>query len=165
MAAIILVWNPRLWNAWNYDSVIEQVAETGQFLDRWSVARHRNIQPGTQAWLLLQGPDQTGRGLIGHGVVMSETHAAQSTDPGSTLRYVNIAFDALLPLGDQIPTSILASEAPGVVWNRVRGSGRAIPQVWNPTFNACGASMGPRRQTRSRLCPEPTLMKPSAVLK
>lgn len=126
MAAIILVWNPALWNDWNYDAVIEQLAETGRFLHRWSVGRRRNIQAGTQAWLLVQGRSQHGRGLIGHGVVMSESYRAHS-DPGSTERYVAVAFDAVLPLGDQIPSSVLAGEVPGVVWNNFRGSGRSIP--------------------------------------
>ncbi|GAP61090.1 hnh endonuclease [Arthrobacter sp. Hiyo1] len=61
MAAIILGWNPRLWNDWNYEAVIEQVAETGQFLERWNVGQHRKIQPGNQAWLLLQGGGPHGR--------------------------------------------------------------------------------------------------------
>lgn len=154
MAAIILVWNPGLWNAWNYDAVIDQVAETGQFLDRWSVGRHRNIQPGTQAWLLLQGRGQHGRGLIGHGMVMSETYEApESSDPGNTVQYVNVAFDALLPLGDQIPTSVLASEAPGVVWNRVRGSGRAIPPGLEPELQRLWREHGPATSDPSQTVP------------
>ncbi|MFH5877438.1 HNH endonuclease [Arthrobacter sp. NA-172] len=141
MAAIILVWNPGLWNGWNYDAVIEQVAETGQFPARWSVGAHGNIQPGTHSWLLLQGHSHHRGGLLGHGVVMSESPEPQkqahpsSSTPAST-RYVSVAFDALLPLGDQIPAKILANEVPGVAWKSIRGSGRSIPQ---------GAESGLRR--------------------
>jgi 5-methylcytosine-specific restriction protein A len=133
MAAIILGWNPGLWNGWNYEAVIEQVAETGHFLERWDVGRHRKIQPGTHAWLLLQGEGPHGRGLIGHGlighgVVMSESYEApQRTGPKSGARYVSVSFDALLPLGSHVPSSVLASEVPDVAWNTFRGSGRFIP--------------------------------------
>ena len=70
MTAIILGWNPDRWNRWNYPAAVERVAATGLHLERWSVGRHRNIAAGTDAWLLLQG--DRGRGLIGHGVVLSE---------------------------------------------------------------------------------------------
>lgn len=128
MAAIILEWNPRLWNGWNYDAVIEQVAETGQFLEPWKIGRPRKVQPGNQAWLLLQGGGPHGRGLIGHGVVMSETYEAPPrTGPTNSARYVSVAFDALLPLGGQIAPSVLASEVPDVAWDTFRGSGRSLP--------------------------------------
>lgn len=127
MPAIILGWNPRLWNDWNYDAVIEQVAETGQFLERWNIGRHRKIQPGNQAWLLLQGAGAHGRGLIGHGVIMSESYEApQRNGTNGNARYVSVAFDALLPLGSQIPPDVLTSEVPDVAWNTLRGSGRSI---------------------------------------
>jgi 5-methylcytosine-specific restriction protein A len=144
MAAIILVWNPALWNDWNYEGVIEQVAERGRFLGRWSVGRYRNIQPGTQAWLLVQGQAQHGRGLLGHCVVMSESYEArQHSGPGGNVRYVAVAFDALLPLGDQIPSSVLNAEVPGVEWNRFRGSGRPIPSGSEPDLQRLWRERGP----------------------
>ncbi|MBB6402800.1 HNH endonuclease [Arthrobacter sp. AZCC_0090] len=144
MAAIILAWNPGLWNGWNYDAVIEQVAETGQFLGRWSVGRHRSIEPGTQAWLLLQGRGEHGRGLIGHGVVMSESYEAPKySEPSNTMRYVSVVFDALLPLGDQIPSIVLASEVPGVAWKSLRASGRTIPSESEPDLQRLWREQGP----------------------
>lgn len=144
MAAIILGWNPRLWNDWNYEAVIEQVAETGQFLERWNVGQHRKIQPGNQAWLLLQGGGVHGRGLIGHSVVMSESYEApQRTEPKGIARYVSVAFDALLPLGGQIPSSVLSREVPDVAWNRFRGSGRSIPSSSEPALQRVWREHGP----------------------
>lgn len=144
MAAIILGWNPDRWNGWNYDAAIEQVAEAGQFLDRWSVGRYRNIQPGADAWLFLQGQSQHGRGLIGHGAVMSETYEAPHyADPGTTIRYVSVAFDALMPLGNHIPSSVLAHEIPGVAWSSFRGSARSVPPDSVPLLHRLWRELGP----------------------
>jgi 5-methylcytosine-specific restriction protein A len=112
MTAIILAWDPEHWNRWNYPAAVDRVAAAGLHVEPWDVGRHRNIPVGTEAWLLLQG--RHGRGLIGHGVVVSarpepaRPEPAQPTagplhaGPGATARPVIVAFDALLPLGDQI---------------------------------------------------------------
>ena len=116
MTAIILGWNPDRWNEWNYAAVVDRVAATGLHLERWSVGGHRNIAAGTDAWLLLQG--DRGRGLIGHGVVLSE-----HPEPGPTLPIaagprrtptamsVQVAFDSLLPPGEQIAVDVLGGGA------------------------------------------------------
>jgi 5-methylcytosine-specific restriction enzyme A len=127
MTAIILVWNPERWNRWNYPAVVDQVVATGLHVQPWSVGRHPNIPAGTEAWLLLEG--RHGRGLIGHGVVVSgqagsgqpgsgqpkpeNPEPAQPepgphhAGPGETAMPVIVAFDALLPLGDQIDVDVL----------------------------------------------------------
>jgi 5-methylcytosine-specific restriction protein A len=144
MTAVILGWNPDRWHGWNYDAVVEQVAETGQFIDRWSVGRHRNILPGTDAWLLLQGQGQHGRGLIGHGMVTSETYEAPHySDPRSTTRYAGVAFDALLPLGSQILSDVLADAVPGVQWSSFRGSGRSVAPASEPDLQRVWRELGP----------------------
>lgn len=154
MVAIILGWNPRLGSDWNYEAVIEQVAETGQVLERWNVGRHRKIQPGNQAWLLLQGEGQHGRGLIGHGVVMSESYEApQRTEPKGSARYVSVSFDAVLPLGSQIPSSVLTSEVPDVAWNTFRGSGRFIPAASEAGLQRLWREHGPAASEPCRIVP------------
>ncbi|MDQ0028438.1 HNH endonuclease [Arthrobacter bambusae] len=149
MAAIILGWNPRLWNGWNYEAVIDQIAQTGRFLERWNIGRHRKIQAGSQAWLFLQGADSHGRGLIGHGVVMSESYEApQPAEAKGIARYVSVAFDALLPLGGQIPPSVLSTEVPGVPWDALRGSGSLLPPESEPGLHRVWREHGP-------MAPEP----------
>ena len=144
MTAIILGWNPDRWNSWDYDAVTDQVAETGQILERWSVGRHRNIMPGAEAWLLLQGPGQHGRGLIGHGTVTSETYEAEHySDPAETLHYIGVAFDALLPLGFQITPAALAAAVSGVQWGSLRGSGRSIPPESESSLRRLWQDLGP----------------------
>ena len=121
MTAIILGWNPDRWNRWNYPAAVERVAVTGLHLERWSVGHHQ-IAAGTDAWLLLQG--DRGRGLMGHGVVLSEqpepgphfVDSSGATTDQATL-YVQVAFDSLLPPGEQIAVDVLQEAAPGVPWD------------------------------------------------
>lgn len=154
MTAVILGWNPDRWNSWNYDSVMEAIALTGQLHERWSVGRHRNINPGADAWLLLQGSSPHGRGLIGHGTVTSTTYEAQHySDPGATLRYVSVALDALLPLGSQIPLDVLAPVLSGVSRGRFRESGRAIAPEEEYAIRRLWQELGPRPEDPATLTP------------
>lgn len=156
MTAIILVWNPEHWNGWTYPAVVAEAAETGLFLASWSVGRHQDIPSGADAWLLLQG--RHGRGLLGHGVVVSEhplpepqpqgaapegapeNYAPGPLSPASVPPlYVRVAFEALLPAGDHIDMKILQEAVPGVAWDTIHGSGMTldppeegrIRQVWS----------------------------------
>ncbi|MHA7224123.1 HNH endonuclease [Arthrobacter sp. RHLT1-20] len=137
MTAIILGWNPDRWNAWNYPAIVGHVAETGLFVEPWSVGRHRSIPAGADAWLLLQG--RHGLGLIGHGAVVSER-----PEPGETSLYVQVAFDALLPLGEQIAVDVLKEAAPAVLWGSVYGSGQAVDPAEEANIRALWGSFGPR---------------------
>lgn len=143
MTAIILGWNPDRWNDWNYADAVDRVAATGLHVERWSVGRHRNISTGTDAWLLLQGDH--GRGLIGHGVVVSERPEAgpHYSEPGKTAMYVQVAFDSLLPLGDQIAPAILKESVPGVPWSSVFGSGLAVEPSEEANIRTLWGSFGP----------------------
>lgn len=122
MTAIILGWNPDRWNDWNYATVVDRVAATGLHLQRWSVVDPGGITVGTDAWLLLQGDH--GRGLIGHGVVVSAPPEAgryplvsDAAAPDAVPRSVQVAFDALLTPGEQIPVDVLMEALPGVPWD------------------------------------------------
>lgn len=109
MSDIILGWDPAGWNRWNYAAVSEQVAVTGLHLETWSVGR--SVAAGTGVWLVLLGAH--GPGLIGHGVVLSG-QPGHLEQPEFT---VNVAFDALLPLGDHVPAEVLTGAMPGVAWD------------------------------------------------
>ncbi|MCB5283744.1 MULTISPECIES: HNH endonuclease [unclassified Arthrobacter] len=74
MSAIILGWDPDPRNDWNDATVRGRVAEAGRCFVPWRVNGAWNLSAGTDAWLFLQGPG--GRGLIGHGVVVSEQQDA-----------------------------------------------------------------------------------------
>ena len=89
------------------------------------------IAAGTDAWLLLQG--DRGRGLIGHGVVLSEQPepGPHLLDPreamtDQTTLYVQVAFDSLLPPGEQIAVDVLKEAAPGIPWDGDDAAGLAV---------------------------------------
>jgi len=159
MTAIILVWNPDEWNEWTYPEVLEEVAEKGWFLASWEVsgpaagsqnaghqapgsqaAGNPAAASGAEAWLLLQG--RHGRGLIGHGVIVSERPAPR-VPPGSPL-YVRVAFDALLRTGDQIPPGVLTEAVPGIGWEALRGSGLAIDPADEALLRGLWSEFGPQ---------------------
>jgi 5-methylcytosine-specific restriction protein A len=54
-----------------------------------------------------------GPGLLGHGVVLSDRQES-AADRDATKFTVQVAFDALLPLGDQVPTEVLTAAVPGL---------------------------------------------------
>ncbi len=123
LAAVVLVWSARHWNRWNYRAAVEQVLTSGRILDRWDVGSGPSIRPGTEAWLLFHGSSGAGSGLIGHGVVVSGTAEVGVGTEGTTAgRSVGVAFDALLPLGEQIPTDTLAAEVPEIRWGDAANS-------------------------------------------
>ena len=131
MTAIILGWDPDRWNDWNYADVVERVGATGLHLQCWGVGS-RIINAGSDVWLLQQGAH--GRGLIGHGVVVSQqpepltqplgaagatpdSPSPDEAEPDEIPVSVQVAFDALLPPGEQIAVDVLQEAIPGVPWD------------------------------------------------
>lgn len=158
MAAIILGWNPAIWDGWQpaYPEAADLVARTGAFAARWSVGRRRRIGAGTEAWLLLQG--RRGRGLIGHATVRSEPYPGPHfLDPADVVNYVDLAFDVLLPRGQEIPTEELAARVPSVPWKAVRGSGTVVPAAAEPSLRALWA------EHLLPSVPDPTLPVPGTI--
>lgn len=145
MAALILGWDIRAWNRWNYDAVVEHVAVTGQYLDRWTIGPRWNAGPGTEAWLLLQGTSDTDTGLIGHGVVMSEPFRPVADSPsGAGAWFVTVVFDALLPLGEQIGAETLRAAVPGVPWDNASGrAAMALTPSAEPGLRRLWREQGP----------------------
>lgn len=144
MAAVILGWNPRERNRWDYRAAVEHVAESGWYLQPWSVGR-LDIRPETEAWLLVQGGTAAGTGLIGHGMVVSGIYEADQPGDPATRRYVSVAFDALLPLGEQVRHDALTAAAPEVAW----GEAAHLPVTAVPV----AAEPGLRRLWRDQVPP------------
>lgn len=143
MTAIILGWDPDRRDHWNYAAVIEQVAATGLCFVPWRVGQDRNVPAGADAWLLLQG--RHGPALIGHGVVVSEQPEPGPRDAvaDETATDVQVAFDALLPLGDQIASEVLAHATPGVPWGSVDVSGFAVAPAEEANIRTLWGTYGP----------------------
>ena len=151
MSTIILGWDPVRWNRWNYAAVVEQVAYAGLHLEHWSVGR--GIAIGTDVWLLVVGDHAPG--LIGHGVVLSQQREpleepgppepdAAPDHPGFT---VQVAFDALLPLGDQVPAGLLREAMPDVAWDTADVAGLELGPGDAAAIRAVWTSYGPSQGT------------------
>ena len=155
VAAVILGWNPNRQDRWDYRAAVGQVAESGRYLDRWKVGHHRNIETGTEAWLLLQGSSDAGTGLIGHGVVMSEAfEAVQQDDPDASDWFVTVTLDALLPLGEQIRTDVLRAAVPAVPWrDAISRSSVAVPPAADPDLRRLWRDHGPAAMQPLHLVP------------
>ncbi len=143
MVAVLLGWNPGVGDTWpGYSRVVDELATAGVHRRAWPIGTGARPTPGTDAWLVLHG--KTGSGLIGHGVVASAPYLAAGPDlplsqlPGEAC--VDVDFDMLLPLGDQIPVDILAARAPLTDWAAAPVAGgcqpvpeeqsRAIRELW-----------------------------------
>ena len=128
----MLGWNPGVGDTWpGYSRVVDELGAAGVHRRVWPVAAGAEPAPGTDAWLLLHG--KTGSGLIGHGVVASAPY------PAGTAPCVDVDFDVLLPLGDQIPVDTLAARAPLTDWAAAatdacqpvpEEQARAIRELW-----------------------------------
>lgn len=143
MTAVLLGWNPARWDDWqpSYPEAIDSVARTGVFRDRWGVGNTRRIPVGADAWLLLQGSI---RGLIGHGTITSTPYRdAHYANAGETSLYVNVDFDALFPVGDQIPMEVLLERVPDAGWRTTFSSGRRVPEIEEPAIRAIWAEYMP----------------------
>ena len=150
MTAIILGWNPDHWNDWNYTDALGHIAATGLSFQDWSVGRHSTVPAGTDAWLLLQGDH--GRGLVGHGVVASDVASelpgsdspvASDGTPGSSRMLVQVAFDALLPPGEQIAVDVLGDALPGIAWGADDVSELIVEPADEATIRALWRDFGP----------------------
>jgi 5-methylcytosine-specific restriction protein A len=135
MTAILLAWDPDRRNGWNHAAAVELVTETGQCLATWSVAGQADIRSGTEAWLWLQA--RTRSGLLGHGTVVSEDLPVETPDEppvrtgggepelaATAMRQIRVDFDALLPVGDQVPPHVLAEALPRLNWD-----GQDLPDI------------------------------------
>lgn len=131
MTAVILAWNPEKWN-WDgaYRTAVASVRDSGRHLRPWPLEGDGDLPAGAEAWLLVQGDRPNQRGLIGHGVTVSDPYTEKhpdSDDGDGPVTYVSVEFDLLLPEGEQLRTETLAALIPTVPWETAPGSGSRIP--------------------------------------
>jgi hypothetical protein len=128
VAAVILGWNRDKWDGWTtpYESIAAAMQDPGfRYRCRWSVGARRGVAIGTDAWLLRQGRI---RGLIGHGVVLTEpVEDTHFTDPHRTRQYVEVEFDSLVHESEVIPPDVLRMVVPEVAWWAQYQSGNSVP--------------------------------------
>jgi len=133
---------------WDYQTVVERVAESGAAITRWCLEHRPDVSPGTEAWLLLHGSNEAGSGLIGHGVVASEPYQLA----GAGEWFIAVAFDALLPLGEQIRPGILGDALPGDHWPKAHGPSLVgLPPSCAPALRLVWRACGPTTAGRAEV--------------
>ena len=133
---------------WDYQAVVKCVAEFGIAIERWCLEHRPDVSPGTEAWLLLHGSNEAAAGLIGHGVVASEPYHLA----GANEWFIAVAFDALLPLGEQIRPGILAEALPRDHWAKAGGPSLvALPPSYEPALRRLWRAYGPTTAGRAEV--------------
>lgn len=69
MATYLFAWNPGIWNWPELTRDIRKLARRGHLDTRWSCGRHRNIEPGSRAFLVRLGVAP--KGIFGSGVTLT----------------------------------------------------------------------------------------------
>ena len=144
MAAVILGCDAGRLARWDFRAVVERVKECGTAVERWGLNERPDAGPGTEAWLLLQGANEAGSGLVGHGLVASEPCRLPGGVPGTGEWSITVAFDALLPLGDQIRPGVLVDALPVDHWPEAGGPSLvALPPSYEPALRRLWRDCGP----------------------
>ena len=155
MAAVILEWNAERRNRWDCRAAVEQVARSGKFLHSWPLEHRWNIQPGTEAWLMLRSSSDAGTGLMGHGVVMSGPYdVLPPGEDDAPEWFVTVAIDALLPPGEQIRPDTLRAAVPHISWDGgTYDSIMTVPASAEATLRQLWRDMGPTADHPAQVVP------------
>jgi hypothetical protein len=126
----ILTWNPDRWT-WpteQYDQAVRATAAGESWRERWSVGlRKGGVVPGDRAYLLRQNKD---RGVVASGFFVSELEPDEHWDgSGRPTMYARIDWDTVLEVNDRLPVELLKAQIPEMPWDRIQGSGVAVPDL------------------------------------
>jgi 5-methylcytosine-specific restriction enzyme A len=98
MATYLFAWNPAIWNWPELASDIRTLTRRGHLDTRWSCGRHRNIEPGSRAFLVRLGLPP--KGIFGSGVTFTAPEAGrhwieEKAAAGIPTNYVTLRLDTL----------------------------------------------------------------------
>jgi 5-methylcytosine-specific restriction enzyme A len=128
---VLLTWNPDVWSPdepqdLEFKQMIEGTIESEQIVQRWSIGSRRNLDVGTQTFMVRQRRD---RGIVASGVVVRGVYDGPHWDgSGRTVSYVDCRWDTIVTIPNRLKIEQLKSEIPLVSWDHLQGSG-VIPRV------------------------------------
>ncbi len=95
MKTFLFAWNPKKWNWTTLEEDIDQIEQTGQASEKWSVISHKKIKTGDRAFLMRLG--QEPKGIMGAGFVTSNPFLSPHWDgSGRLVNRVMIDFEVIL---------------------------------------------------------------------
>jgi 5-methylcytosine-specific restriction protein A len=157
MTTYLFAFNPSIWSWPELDRDIRTLRRRGHFDTTWSCGRHRNIEPGSRAFMVRLGVPP--KGVIGSGFTLSApvpgAHwIAAKAAAGVPALYVKLRFDALFdtPL---VTFDELAQPPFGRFRWGVRASGTRLPWTladaleprWEERVRAALAAAAPAKTT------------------
>jgi len=124
MRTFLLTHNPELWHMpdgeWLDD--LEAVRAGASVPGGWSTGSRKDMDVGDRVYLLRQGPEP--RGIIASGWTTSEPSPDEHwDDQGGEATYVDVEWDAMVPMDEPLPTSLLLTDVTQVPWNSLRAGG------------------------------------------
>jgi 5-methylcytosine-specific restriction protein A len=129
----ILTWHPLHyhWVEHGYDEAIQETAAGRAWPDNWTVGvRRGGISPGDRAFLYRQ---HRNRGLVASGTFTSSVQDGEHwEDAGRAVRLAQLDWETVLDHKDRLSVEVLKTEIPEVKWDRIQGSGIAVPPIAAP---------------------------------
>ena len=125
MATFLGTWNPLNWS-WEEHGYAAEIARTasGEIVsDTWSLnIRRSGVSIGDRCFILRQGSDM--RGIVASGTFTSEIYIGPHySGEDREQAMAEIDFDTILAPEDRLPVEDLKATIPGVIWDRLQGSG------------------------------------------
>jgi hypothetical protein len=101
MATYLFAWNPAIWNWPQLARDIRELARRGHLDTQWSCGRHRNIEPGSRAFLVRLGV--LPKGIFGAGVTLTvpvtgRHWIAEKAAAGVPTNYTTLRLEALFEM-------------------------------------------------------------------
>jgi 5-methylcytosine-specific restriction protein A len=131
VATYLFSFNPVYWNWPEMAADIRKLARRGHFDTNWSCGRHRNIEPGSRAFLVRVGVPP--KGIFGSGVTLippaSRPHwVEEKRVAGITSNYTKLRLEALFTLPLITFDELEAPPFRRFRWG-VRSSGTYLPET------------------------------------
>jgi len=131
VATYLFSFNPVYWNWPEIAGDIRKLARRGHFDTDWSCGRHRNIDPGSRAFLVRVGVPP--KGIFGSGVTLIPPKARphwveEKAAAGITSNYTTLRLEHLFPLPLITFDELMEPPFRRFRWG-VRSSGTYLPET------------------------------------
>ena len=160
MATYLFAWNPAIWNWPQLARDIRTLARRGHFETGWSCGRHRNIDPGSRAFLVRLGVPP--KGIFGSGVTLTAPASArhwieEKAAAGILTNYTRLSLDRLFETPLITFDELTVPPFRRYRWG-VRSSGTYLPETiadaleefWELRVAAATGASPPRRSVSGR---------------
>lgn len=130
MATYLFAWNPAIWNWPELARDIRKLARRRHLDLEWSCARHRNIEPGSRAFLVRVGVPP--KGIFGSGVTLTAPVTgrhwiAEKAAAGIPNNYLTLRLERLFELPPVTFDDLTVPPFRRYRWG-VRSSGTYLPE-------------------------------------